>query len=307
MLLRDTREALGLTLDEIEDTIHIRACHLQALEEGNLDSLPSPVQTRGFLRNYAEFLGLQGDEILLRYAELIQRKTRQPIPNDTVRDVAAVVPRPPRLSWLNSDLFITVVLSVFLVSALIWGGISMLRAAEDDEPDALPQELPAAALIPVSETPTAAVNDPLQGSIALVLLTPTETATLPLVLNTTSGVALTIIIERSTWLRVLEDGEEVTAGRFAAGEVLEFRGEESVEVAAGNAGGVRVFYQGEDEGILGDLNQAVIRIWTLDGMITPTPVITETPSPTPSATITPTPTYTRTPGPGQGGQNPGGN
>ena len=57
--LREAREKLGLTLEEVERTTRIRVHHLEAIERGELDSLPSPVQARGFLRNYAEFLGLE--------------------------------------------------------------------------------------------------------------------------------------------------------------------------------------------------------------------------------------------------------
>ncbi|MBN1266767.1 MAG: helix-turn-helix domain-containing protein [Anaerolineales bacterium] len=306
-LLRETREALGLTLEEIEQTIHIRAHHLRSLEEGELDLLPSPVQTRGFLRNYAEFLGLEPDEILLHYAEGIQLKAIRHSPENNpqtrTRRTKAV-----RLSvpvWFNSDLFLTVLMGCVLVASLVWGGISMLQAAQPSQEFQMETAVPGTEDLQPSETATNA-SESVGGSISLVLLTPTETATLPLVLNTTSGVGITLIVERSTWLRILVDGEEEQVGRFSPGEVLEFRGEETVEVAAGNAGGVRIFYQGDDIGVLGNLDQAVIRIWTLDGMITPTPVITSTPSPTATPTVTATSTITWTPGPAPGGPDPAG-
>ncbi|MCP4286821.1 MAG: helix-turn-helix domain-containing protein, partial [Gammaproteobacteria bacterium] len=56
--LRQQRELLGLTLESIEQQIHVRVHYLQALETGDLSGLPSPVQGRGMLNNYASFLGL---------------------------------------------------------------------------------------------------------------------------------------------------------------------------------------------------------------------------------------------------------
>ena len=48
--LREARERLGLTLEEVERNTHIRARHLAAIEKGELETLPSSVQARGFLR-----------------------------------------------------------------------------------------------------------------------------------------------------------------------------------------------------------------------------------------------------------------
>ena len=59
--LREAREQLGLTLEEAEHATRIRTHHLQALENEAWDSLPSPVQARGFLHNYADFLGLDAE------------------------------------------------------------------------------------------------------------------------------------------------------------------------------------------------------------------------------------------------------
>ena len=49
------REMLGFSLEEVERNIHIRLHYLEAIEAGNLDGLPSPVQGRGMLQNYAAF------------------------------------------------------------------------------------------------------------------------------------------------------------------------------------------------------------------------------------------------------------
>jgi cytoskeleton protein RodZ len=54
--LRETRERLGLTLEEIERTTRIRKARLEALERGELDSMPSQAQARGFLRNPGHYL-----------------------------------------------------------------------------------------------------------------------------------------------------------------------------------------------------------------------------------------------------------
>ena len=83
--LRDTRERLGITLEEVESATRIRTYHLAALEQGDIEALPSPVQVRGFLGNYAEYLGLESDTILLEYAEKLQSRRPKMRPQNARR------------------------------------------------------------------------------------------------------------------------------------------------------------------------------------------------------------------------------
>jgi cytoskeleton protein RodZ len=67
--LREARQAKGFSLVEAEVGTRIRSKFLNALEEGNYDELPAEVYTKGFLRNYALFLGLDPTEALERYRQ----------------------------------------------------------------------------------------------------------------------------------------------------------------------------------------------------------------------------------------------
>ncbi len=62
--LREVREARNLTLEQVSQALRIRPYHLQALESDDYSAIPSAAQARGFLRNYAEYLGLNVDEML---------------------------------------------------------------------------------------------------------------------------------------------------------------------------------------------------------------------------------------------------
>lgn len=57
--LREAREKRQLSLQQASDTTKVRTHYLQALENDDLSAMPSVAQARGFLRIYAEFLGLQ--------------------------------------------------------------------------------------------------------------------------------------------------------------------------------------------------------------------------------------------------------
>ncbi|MDQ3876578.1 MAG: helix-turn-helix domain-containing protein, partial [Actinomycetota bacterium] len=70
--LREARLRQGLDFAEIEQATKIRAKHLRALEDEQFDLLPGQTYVKGFLRTYADYLGLDGqlyvDEFNSRYA-----------------------------------------------------------------------------------------------------------------------------------------------------------------------------------------------------------------------------------------------
>lgn len=71
--LRAAREAKNLTLEDVERATRIRAKYLNALECDDHKSLASPVQARGFLKNYAEYLGLNSNDLI---AQAVPPKAR---------------------------------------------------------------------------------------------------------------------------------------------------------------------------------------------------------------------------------------
>ena len=68
-LLRRTREELGWDIRDVASALRIRAEYLAALERNTVEGLPGPTYATGFLRAYAEYLGLDGHEIVRRFRE----------------------------------------------------------------------------------------------------------------------------------------------------------------------------------------------------------------------------------------------
>lgn len=68
--LREARMALGVSVADMAERIRIRRVYLIALEEGRLKELPGQAYVVGFLRNYANALGLNTDEVLRRFREV---------------------------------------------------------------------------------------------------------------------------------------------------------------------------------------------------------------------------------------------
>ena len=297
--LAEARKRLGLTLEEAERSTRIRAHHLAALERGEFETISSHVQAKGFIRSYAEFLGLRSEELLEQYEQALggrgkgrpRRKALHELPTRP-----AVQVRSRRPSWLSTDLFVAAGISVAVLGLIAWGvgrvvaGMQerTLAASEFLIPTFTPSpEAATAEALPSPEAGSAATEAPALAAAA----SPSEIPTLVLTFapSGSAPVDLRLLVERRSWVRVVVDGVESYQGRADPGEILEFQGQQVVQVTTGNGIGVRAFYNGQDQGPLGELNQVVTRLWTPAGAITPTPTQTPTPGPvtaTPTATLT---------------------
>jgi cytoskeletal protein RodZ len=68
-ILKKKRESLGLSLTDVSGQTCINPLYLNAIEEGQYDRIRDPVYTRGFIRNYAQTLGLNGDQLVQQFNE----------------------------------------------------------------------------------------------------------------------------------------------------------------------------------------------------------------------------------------------
>lgn len=76
-LLRQKRKELNVSLKEVENATSIRVTYLQALEDGEMQRLLSPVYAQGFFKQYASFLGLDGDSLVRENYSVFQRPETQ--------------------------------------------------------------------------------------------------------------------------------------------------------------------------------------------------------------------------------------
>jgi cytoskeletal protein RodZ len=96
--LREAREARSLTLEQVSEATYMRLHYLQALEAGDFNSMPSSTQARGFLRTYANFLGLDTKALL---ASLEGESV--PEPGQGAADEPTPEPKPEKIEGASSD------------------------------------------------------------------------------------------------------------------------------------------------------------------------------------------------------------
>ena len=304
--LQHQREILGLSLDDVEHHTHLRQHYLQALETGDLERLPSPVQGRGMLHNYATFLGMNPEPLLLRFADgllarLAIKQTTQPVIGYSPVRRKLTLPRSLQ-RLLSGDILIGGTLSIFLVVFVIWMGIRIFAMSTEQvsTPTApsiadvlLASPTPSDTPTPQPSTPTIAETPQIIPTHLLATLILTGT----LVTNPQTGVQVYVSVSQRAWMKVTVDGKIEFEGRVLPGSAYPFIGESQVEILTGNGAALQVFFGGTDLGQMGDFGQVVNRIYSQQGVQNPTPTI----SPTTTATrpVAPTPLVTITPGPGE--------
>jgi cytoskeleton protein RodZ len=283
--LRERRELLSLHLEEVERNTHVKAHYLDALERGSVDDLPSTVQTRGMLSNYATFLDLDVDTILLRFADALQARHRERNPQKPARKPGQPILAnlPPMRSFIAGDLIFGVGVVVLLVGFAIWGvsRVLTLQGEQDVNPSAPSiSEILLASPDPSSNTamPSPEVISAFPGEATVTVVIPT--------LNANVNVQVNLVAVERTYMRVIVDGEVVFEGRVVPGTAYPFEAVDQVEVLVGSGAAIRIIYNGRDLGLLGSFGQVVSNIYRAAEIITPTGMPTATASITPTATNT---------------------
>lgn len=295
--LRNRRETLSLHLGEVERNTRVKAHYLEALELGDMDKLPSTVQTRGMLSNYASFLDLDVDAILLRFADALQTRHREQNPQRPARKPGEPIVStiPPLRTFIAGDMIFGIGSAILLVGFLIWGITWIVNRQNEQEIQPTAPSISDVLLATVDPslfTPTATLALIEESEPTVTIVIPTQ--------NLNVNVQVNLIAVERTYMRVIVDGEEVFNGRVIPGTAYPFEAEEQVEVLAGSGAALRIVYNGRDLGLLGGFGQVVSNIYREEEIVTPTALPTQPPTitPTPTATVPPsrTPIPSATPG-----------
>ncbi|MBI3170176.1 MAG: DUF4115 domain-containing protein [Chloroflexi bacterium] len=299
VMLRERRELISLTVDEVERHTHLRAVFVKALEEGAFDKLPSTVQTRGMLSNYASFLDLDVDTVLLRYADALQARRREKYAETPREKIQMQVnPSLPFLrTFIAGDVLFGVLMIAVLVGLAVWGVGRLVNSEEETQAQPtspsivdvlgnLPQPTASPALTFVAVDDPSVANSGTGGEDAA---TPEATE-----IVSTANVAVNVFALERVFVRISVDGEVAFEGRMAPRETKVFEADDQVVILTGDGSALRITYNGADLGLMGGPGEVVNRVYLVSGVVTPTATIPPTPTNTPLTTPTFTPTSTPT-------------
>lgn len=282
-ILREARETKGLTLAEVENDIRINSRFLEALENGEYARLPTPVHVRGFLRNYARFLGLDPQPLLARYEVNKSRRKRQPttpVSAPTDPRISQQTPLQSRedqpffepvnmevniSSQRNSESIIRlVIIAALLVTLYLVGSQFIPRLFGDNSnQEALTEAIRTGwqnLLNNQNEQPAGEESGAFElepGSVITstsrnIIPTPTPTPR-PRLPATMETIELRIDITERAWMEVTIDGNVLFSGiARPTDEPYEWVAQEEARVNTGNAVGVIVTINGVELGRLGN-------------------------------------------------------
>jgi cytoskeleton protein RodZ len=268
-ILEKARKERGLTLDEAENATKIRKRYLAGLEREDFGVLPDAVYAQGFLKTYANYLGLDGEELSRELKD--RRKPRRersvtygaPKTSDFDRPLInpSELSASRRRRTIPANTILTLLAGVLALAAVVGALYYVGRGAQisgENPAPAPPSEVkqaadgskPEAGGAPEAGKEEAAggdseragaVDEPQPDSLRVV-----------------------VSVEGApSWLSILADGnlryEQIAQPGFSQ----TFEAQREISIRTGNAGAVGVEVNGQDLGKLGESGEVLTRDFTL--------------------------------------------
>lgn len=217
--LRVQRELREISLREVSEATKISVRFLEAIENDDYGTLPAPVFTRGFLKEYAKQLGLDPEEIVDRYMLYVAQQKR--IEDE---EEAEMIDRRlgPGSSFGGFEAILLVALVVVVIAAF---GFFWLKRSTSEVPISVdsPPTIPAATAPVVAPPPVA--------DEAAAMAVPSDDGLIRLRVTATSD----------SWVTLFVDGEKVLEETLRAGDERTFEATETIRFeTVGNAGGLMI-------------------------------------------------------------------
>lgn len=221
--LKREREVRGINLEDISRVTKINLRMLKAMEEDDHTVLPAPTFVKGFIRAYCRFVGLDGDDAVLRYEQYLKAQEEERVKVEAPEDT------PPL-----SRFFYTMIISVFVVFILAIGTYTLFKGISS----------------PVGDEGVVSV-DPSES------VTKSEVSDRPLTQKEDEPLHLDITAREPTWIQIAIDNGRPFEVMLKEGERVTWEAKEGFSLSIGNAGGVEVIFNGRPLGRLGEAGQVV--------------------------------------------------
>jgi transcriptional regulator with XRE-family HTH domain len=243
--LRREREIRGISLKEIADATKISKRFLEALERNDHKALPAPVFTRGFVREYARYVGLNAEEMVNRYNFAAANDDRiekppplEKYPQTPVRDIS---PKPPRKRgippvWARIDRnLVAAVLTAAALSAVAWWAVHNRKIDQDVAAEP--------AVVATNTAPAAPRRAPVPPPKPVI---------------DDSKLRLTVEVVEPSWVVLDADGKNVIRGDMHRGDRQTFEASETFLFRnIGNAAGLKLTLNGAVIPPLGEDGQVI--------------------------------------------------
>ncbi|MCE5287057.1 MAG: DUF4115 domain-containing protein [Pelosinus sp.] len=236
-LLRSEREKKGLSIKDIEIGTSIRSLYIKAIEENDFKVIPGEVYLKGFIRNYASYLGLDAQSVI----EVYRQNQNQEMPEEAVEaekktsaGTRKAEERRERSASKNTGF--GRIAAIFLI--VIAAGAAFWWLSTGQTPNQVKETTPAPTLPAPSQPEKAAPQ------------------------VQTKTVVVTAKFTANCWTLVMADGKEVYQGTAKTGENMTWEAEKNIVLKAGNASAIDLTYNGQPTGKLGENGEVVEKTFT---------------------------------------------
>jgi len=255
--LRKERETRNFTLEEISSSTKIRKGILSAIENDDYTLLPAPVFVKGFLRAYANHLGLDCGEVMKKYKEVVGRDAEEEEVGQQKRE------RPffKAFSIPLAAVGIVLLVIVYLISTRPSETAKREKAVSPPQSAVVSEkknaEIPAE---PVSVPEKVKEQEPppvfSQKESGIAVAEGSEVKKLNLVFKAREG----------TWVGFRSDDEKSSQVLLQAGESYVLRADRIIRLKIGNAGGVDLSFNGKELPSPGNSGEVVRLMLTEEGL-----------------------------------------
>lgn len=258
--LKQARKVKGYTLDDLQQITKIQKRYLIAIEEGNYDVMPGKFYARAFIKQYADTVGLNGDQLLEEYTDAVphahdeefvekvytgQTRSGKNIENEFLTKVQNNLPT-----------ILIGILAVAIVAAIYFAVIQTSNQGEEAmiTKDSEAISVSSAESISESEseptTESAESDESEEDAQGIEILSSTGSTTTYSVTGTSEGSILTLTATGGdSWISVEGDGAMIDAQLITDGSNLESKipdGTSSLVIVIGNTPATKVNLNGED-------------------------------------------------------------
>lgn len=266
--LQAEREKKGLTIDAVANQLKISPRLLRALESGDGQAMPHPAYARGFIRSYASLLGFSNDEIQNLLSGLQPEDLKKPKP---VKAVASEEPEPlpqppkPKKNSSGAKVFVAFIILGLIAGGAWWAwqaGMFAFLPVKKERPTDLVENLPGAdtylarrpapaQVEPERQKPVEAPAPPLQETPEPqaeqeTSEPPAEAEVEVAQENAPDQHKLVIVATEECWIHSNADKTDMRQFSLRKGDTFALTFAKSLELKLGNAGGVRLRYDGND-------------------------------------------------------------
>lgn len=268
--LRAARETKGVSLQQAEEDTKIRKRYLEALEDEDYDIIPGRVYAKGFLRNYADYLGLSPDEMLMEF-KLLGSPVKEEFQKSDI-DVSISRKRSnsrkDRRGYLVTVIIVLLAIFTLVVYSFVSQKAPQNNITNNEKPSVSDKTYNPdndAANKPADKAPD--LPDNTAGQVYNNPAAPGNNSQVPPQVpsgQNSRPVNLTLKGKSQVcWVKVIVDGSVKFTGDLNPGAVQTYSGNK-VEVTLGNAGAVEVIKNGQNLGVLGPLGDVVTKIFVPD-------------------------------------------